>query len=158
MMSKKQTDNNSSNIHGSAVVVGETGVLIIGPSGSGKSRLAMNFIQSARAVGTYAALVGDDQLWLHHCNGRTIATVPRATRGLIEVRGSAILSTPYQHRAVIHVVVRLPGAGEGDRLPAADNQFAGPGDTFLPLLQIVPGQLQNPYELLLAYTENRLLR
>lgn len=118
----------------------------------------MDFIQSASAIGTYAALVGDDQLWLSQCNGRTIAAVPQATRGLIEVRGSAIMSTAYQCRAVIHMVVSLPGEEAHDRLPAQDNRFECPGGTFLPLLHMVPGQLQNPFELLLAYTENRLLR
>ncbi|MGY4366173.1 serine kinase of HPr protein (carbohydrate metabolism regulator) [Bradyrhizobium sp. LB1.3] len=49
-------------IHASAVKVGDLAVLIRGPSGSGKSRLAFDLIMAGRSgVVERAVLVGDDQ-------------------------------------------------------------------------------------------------
>jgi len=52
-------------VHASAVRIGERAVLIRGPSGSGKSRLALELILAARTgVIAPAELVGDDRVHL----------------------------------------------------------------------------------------------
>ncbi|MGY3362652.1 serine kinase of HPr protein (carbohydrate metabolism regulator) [Bradyrhizobium sp. GM0.4] len=50
-------------VHASAVKVGDLAVLIRGPSGSGKSRLAFDLIMAGRSgVLETAVLVGDDRV------------------------------------------------------------------------------------------------
>ena len=45
-------------LHATAVVHGESGVLILGPTGSGKSALALALLARARSAGEFGALVG----------------------------------------------------------------------------------------------------
>src|SRR5579872_1976133 len=58
----------SSSIHASAVLVGTRAVLIRGPSGSGKSRLALELIQ-AKSAAPFARLVADDRAYLEAAHG-----------------------------------------------------------------------------------------
>jgi len=74
-------------MHATAVVLGVKGVLIRGASGSGKSSLALELIRRTQASGTFAALVGDDQISLEAAAGRLVANAPRQIFGLIEVHG-----------------------------------------------------------------------
>lgn len=105
-------------LHACCVVVGEAGVLIRGPSGTGKSRLARQLIQAAGQDGVpFARLVGDDRIRLEKRHGRLIARSVPAIAGRIEARGLGILSVPYEAAAVVRLVVdglaeapeRLPG-------------------------------------------------
>ena len=50
-------------LHATAVVVGESGVLLRGPSGAGKSSLALALIWAARERAGFAALVADDRVF-----------------------------------------------------------------------------------------------
>ena len=58
------------NVHGTAIVIGTTGLLFLGPSGTGKSAVALHCIGQARAQGVFAALVSDDQVLLGDAGGR----------------------------------------------------------------------------------------
>jgi len=64
-----------STIHASAVLVGARAVLIRGPSGSGKSRLAFDLISAAGGPMRFARLVADDRAELEAAGGRLL--VPR---------------------------------------------------------------------------------
>jgi HPr kinase/phosphorylase len=92
-------------IHASALLVGYRGILIRGPSGSGKSRLALSLLQSADAG--FARLVGDDRIHLEARHGRLLMRSPGALAGLIEVRGLGILRMPFEPVAVAQAVVDL---------------------------------------------------
>jgi HPr kinase/phosphorylase len=85
-------------------------VLILGPSGSGKSELAVQLV----ALG--AVLVADDRTRLALRNGRLVATVPPSIRGMIEVRGIGILRLPALAEAELALAVDL-GQREPTRLP-----------------------------------------
>ena len=61
------------------------GVLIEGPSGSGKSSLALALIDRG------GVLVGDDSVSLERDGARLIASPVPATRGLLEVRNLGII-------------------------------------------------------------------
>jgi hypothetical protein len=104
----------SSTIHSSAVLVGPFGILIRGPSGSGKSRLALSLLQ--RAGSHFSRLVGDDRLHLQAVHGRLLMRPATALAGLIEVRGLGIIRVPFEPVAVAHAVVDL-GAADAARLP-----------------------------------------
>ena len=60
----------ASNMHASAVVVGDRCILISGASGLGKSGLALALLVHARTLGWFGCLVGDDQLLLSAHHGR----------------------------------------------------------------------------------------
>ena len=109
----------SPTIHASAVLVGARAVLIRGPSGSGKSRLALELIQAARG-GTlrFARLVGDDRVHVEAAHGRLLVRPAAALAGMIELRGTGILKLPYEPSAVVGLVVDLAAAA-AERLPAA---------------------------------------
>jgi serine kinase of HPr protein (carbohydrate metabolism regulator) len=107
-------------IHASAVLVGERGVLIRGPSGSGKSRLAFDLILAARAGQIPATtLIGDDRVCLTAHNGRlTVQGVPELA-GMIEIRGLGIRTIGFTDQAPVDLIVDL-SATDADRLPAPE--------------------------------------
>jgi HPr kinase/phosphorylase len=111
----------SATIHAAAVLVGARAVLIRGPSGSGKSRLALELIQAAHSGPPhFAHLVGDDRVHVEAAHGRLLVRPAATLAGLIEVRGVGIRKLPYEPRAVVGLVVDLAAAAE--RLPQADQQ------------------------------------
>ena len=97
-------------IHASCIAFNGRGLLITGPSGSGKSALALQLI----ALG--AALVADDLTELTLDNNRLIARSPPALHGLIEARGVGILRTTATLQAEITLVADL-AQPEPERLP-----------------------------------------
>ena len=108
-------------IHASAVLVGTRAVLIRGPSGSGKSRLALELIAAAQSgPPRFARLVGDDRVHVEAAHGRLLVRPAAALAGLIEVRGVGIRKLPYEPSAVVGLVVDL--AAQAERLPQADQQ------------------------------------
>ena len=66
---------------------GWRGILIQGPSGSGKSDLAL------RAIGQGFRLVADDRTVLFLSAGRLFGRAPGPLNGLIEVRGLGVIQT-----------------------------------------------------------------
>jgi HPr kinase/phosphorylase len=94
-------------VHASAVVIRESGVLIRGPSGSGKSSLAMALIAGAGSRGQFARLIGDDRVGLESVGGRLIARGHPSIFGQIERRGLGIFRVPHFAAAVVGLVVDL---------------------------------------------------
>jgi len=99
--------------HANAVVLRETGLLLRGASGAGKSALSMELLAEARRNGEFASLVGDDRIALENRNGRLIARPHVAITGSIEVRGAGIASVAFERGAVIRGLVEL-AAGEDE--------------------------------------------
>lgn len=104
-------------VHASAVLIGARAVLIRGPSGSGKSRLAWELIEAARdGAVVFARLVGDDRVHLQAAGGRLLVQPNEALAGLIELRGVGILRRDHEPCAVVGLVVDL-AAADAERLP-----------------------------------------
>ncbi|MGI6244309.1 MAG: HPr kinase/phosphorylase [Pseudochelatococcus sp.] len=103
-------------VHATAVVIGETGVLIRGRSGSGKSTLARRLIARAACGGRFARLVSDDRVRLTAVHGRLVAESVAAIAGLLEVRGVGIIAVPHEPAAVVGLVVDMEMPPE--RLPS----------------------------------------
>ncbi|WP_274626779.1 HPr kinase/phosphorylase [Arvimicrobium flavum] len=99
----------TANLHGTAVVLGDRGVLITGRSGSGKTSLAFALIERARASGHFARFVGDDQLLLAVHDGALVVEGPDTIRGLAEVYGLGPTRVSSQGRAVVDLAVDLVG-------------------------------------------------
>jgi len=107
-------------VHASAVLVGERAVLIRGPSGSGKSRLAFELILAGRAGQVpRAILVGDDRVHLDTSGGKLIVRSVTELAGLIEIRGLGVRRIEHVDAAPVGLVADL-GAEDAARMPAAE--------------------------------------
>lgn len=88
-------------IHATSVAIGGRAVLLMGPSGSGKSDLALRLIDRG------ATLVSDDYTALTDVAGTLRAAAPPTIAGRIEVRGLGILQIPHVDDVAVALVVRL---------------------------------------------------
>ena len=103
------------NIHATAILLDGKGVLIRGPSGSGKSLLALYLLDIFASRGRDAALVSDDRVELESLGQTILLHGPATIAGLIELRGHGIVSRPYQTGKRLDLVVDLVPALE--RMP-----------------------------------------
>ncbi len=136
-------------IHASAVLVGARAVLIRGPSGSGKSRLALALLQAMEAGSlTFARLVGDDRVRAEAVHGHLLVRPADALAGQIEVRGLGIRRMDYEPLAVAGLVVDL-GSAQGERLPAPEQTETVVAGIRLPRLAVAAAA--DPLPVLLAH-------
>ena len=99
-------------LHASCAARDAHGVLLLGPSGSGKSDLLLRLLDRG------FALVADDRVDVE----AGTAKAPGALAGLIEIRGLGILRFPYVLEARVALAVALGPGGQdrgqdGERLP-----------------------------------------
>jgi HPr kinase/phosphorylase len=114
------THGKGPSVHASAVLVGDRAILIRGPSGSGKSRLAFDLILAGRSGQIPpAVLVGDDRVHLEASQGQIVVRPAPELAGLIEIRGLGIRRCGFVGEAVVGLVIDL-GAASADRLPAPE--------------------------------------
>jgi HPr kinase/phosphorylase len=145
----------SPSIHACAVLVGAKAVLIRGPSGSGKSQLALALLQAAQAGRLpFARLVADDRAHMEAVNGRLLVRPASALKGLLELRGSGIRTLEAEPVAVIGCVVDLT-AEDATRLPERHAQEAVIEGIRLPRLAVASGQEALPSVLDLLHTLGR---
>ena len=139
-------------VHGTCVALGQRAVLLRGPSGSGKSDLALRFLFLARrgpAALEAPILVADDQVRLVRDGNRLLAASPESIRGRIEVRGVGIVAAKAIAEAELVLVVDLVNMGETERLPGPDARVRLLGID-LPLLRLAPFENSAPVKLVLA--------
>jgi serine kinase of HPr protein (carbohydrate metabolism regulator) len=102
-------------IQATCVAIDGLGVLLRGPSGSGKSDLALRLIDGG------AKLVADDGVDLRRQGERLFARLPPgapdSVRGRIELRGLGILPAPAVAEAPLDLVIDLVAADALERLP-----------------------------------------
>ncbi|WP_411962703.1 HPr kinase/phosphorylase [Mesorhizobium sp. ES1-1] len=99
------------NIHATALLIGDRGILVTGASGSGKTTLALALIAHCRPCGLFARLVGDDQLFVEGHAGRLVCRVPAVIAGLAEVPGLGPRPLPFEPACVVDLHLRLLAAG-----------------------------------------------
>ncbi len=99
-------------IHATCVMLEGRGVMLRGPSGSGKSDLALRLIDRG------AELVADDRVVLSMEDGRVSARAPAVLRGLLEIRGIGPVRVPAVDEAQIVLVADLAPGEPVERLPA----------------------------------------
>lgn len=97
-------------MHASGVLLGPHGVLITGPSGSGKSLLALDLLDQFALRGAPAFLVADDGVEVTAGADGLAMGAPEAIAGRIELRGRGIIAVPHVDRAPLHLVVELVDA------------------------------------------------
>ncbi len=129
-------------IHATCVAIDGHGVLILGPSGSGKSDLALRLIDRG------AVLVSDDRCIVAAREDATVAVSPPATiAGKIEVRGIGIMTMDNLDNAPLALVVALENdpprmPDEGDTVEIARCR--------VPRLRTDAGQASAPIKVALA--------
>jgi HPr kinase/phosphorylase len=129
-------------IHATAVAIGGRAVLLRGPSGSGKSDLALRLIDAG------ARLVADDQSELVRRDDRLIVRAPATIAGLIEVRGIGIVRLDTLPEAAVALVADLVPADKVERLPPR-RSVTILGLT-LPLIEVAPFEASAATKLRLA--------
>ena len=93
----------SETMHASTVARDGRAVLICGPSGSGKSDLALRMFDRG------FALVSDDQTLVRREGDRIIASAPATIAGKLEIRGLGIVEMDHQSDVPVALVVELTG-------------------------------------------------
>lgn len=99
----------SETIHASTVAVDGRAVLLTGPSGSGKSDLALRMLDRG------FSLVSDDQTIVRRDSDRLIATAPATIAGKLEIRGVGIFELDHVSDLPVALLVEL--TSEIRRLP-----------------------------------------
>lgn len=95
------------NIHATCISYRDNGILLIGPSGSGKSDLALRMMMNKGAQ-----LVADDRTDVEEKFGRLRATCPENIRGMMEVRGIGLCRFEPCPSVFVELAVELVPAGE----------------------------------------------
>lgn len=99
----------SENLHASTVAVGGRAVLISGPSGSGKSDLALRLLDRG------FTLVSDDRTIVRKEADRLVASAPPNIQGKLEIRGIGIFDMEIVTDVPVALVVEL--TSDIQRLP-----------------------------------------
>jgi HPr kinase/phosphorylase len=139
-------------VPGTCVALGRTAALLRGPSGSGKSDLALRFLFLARrgpAALEAPILVADDQVCLVRNDGRILARPPDTIRGKMEVRGIGLVEVKSLMEAELALVVDLLPAAQIERLPEGNAKARLLGID-LPLVGLFPWEASAPIKLALA--------
>lgn len=129
-------------VHGTTVALAGDGVLLRGPSGSGKSDLALRLIDGG------ARLVADDQTELARTPDGLVARSPASIAGKMEVRGVGVMRVPTVPSVLVRLVVDLVPTDWVERLP--EPQFCEYLQCSLPLLALAPFEASTPAKIRLA--------
>lgn len=138
-------------VHGTCVALGRRAALLRGPSGSGKSDLALRFLFLARrgpAALEPPALVADDQVRISRDSDRLLAAAPESIAGKMEVRGVGIVGIKPVAEAELVLVVDLVAPNEVERMP--EPQTVPLLGLEIPLIRLAPMEASAPIKLALA--------
>lgn len=91
----------SENLHASCVAKDGRAVLLAGPSGSGKSDLALRLLDRG------FTLVSDDRTVIRKDGVQLVATAPETIKGKLEIRGIGIVDMATVQNVPLAMVVEL---------------------------------------------------
>jgi HPr kinase/phosphorylase len=140
MTARAVTDNLL--VHATAIAIDGHALLLRGPSGSGKSDLALRLIDAG------GRLVADDQSELFRRGDGVIVRAPTTIVGLLEVRGIGVFRLDPLAEAPVALIVDLVPPEAVARLPAP--QTATILGVTLPLIAVTPFEASAAAKLRLA--------
>jgi serine kinase of HPr protein (carbohydrate metabolism regulator) len=129
-------------VHATTVAIGGRAVLLRGPSGSGKSDLALRLIDAG------ARLVADDRSELWRDGDAVLVRAPATIAGLIEARGIGILRVDSLAIARLSLLVDLVAPEAVERLPEPRSETVL--GLSVPLIALAPFEASAPAKLRLA--------
>lgn len=109
----------SETVHASTVAIDGKAVLIGGPSGSGKSDLALRLIDRG------AVLVSDDYTIVRRTDAGLVASAPATIAGKMEVRGLGIVEMATAAEAPVALFVELDASPQRLPEPGETRSLAG---------------------------------
>jgi serine kinase of HPr protein (carbohydrate metabolism regulator) len=138
-------------VHATCIAVEGRAVLLRGPSGSGKSDLALRCLalQPTPWSPARACLVADDRVLLTRDVNHVVASCPPSIAGRIEVRGLGIVPVETVPAATVVLVVDLTAREKIERFPhpLVDEALLG---VRLPVLPLWPFECSAPLKVLFA--------
>ena len=135
---------NIEQIHATAVLLDGKGVVLRGPSGSGKSDLALRLIDEG------AMLIADDRVDVKITHGKLHCAPLENLAGMIEVRGIGIVKQDFAPTAPVALVVDLVALDDETRLPdSLTHEFFGQNICYLKLFAFAAS---SPAKIRLALT------
>ena len=130
------------NIHATAlVVIGDRGIMIVGRSGSGKTRLPWRFDRSGAACGRFASPgCGRSGVPANLATVASVARAPEAIAGLIEVRGLG--PAPIAHDTSTSSILWCPSWPRQTRRGSRTSKLMNAEASSVPLLTLPKGNTQ----------------
>lgn len=138
-------------IHATTIALNGRAALICGPSGSGKSDLALRCLMQGPSplVRGQARLVSDDYTIFRRQDDAVFLRAPETIRDKLEVRGYGIVSLETVEEARLVLIVELVSAHQIERLPdpLPQREFAG---VEVPVLRLAAFEASSACKLLLV--------
>jgi HPr kinase/phosphorylase len=129
-------------LHATAIVLAGAGVLIRGPSGSGKSDLALHLIDGG------ATLIADDRVEIKLVDGKLHLSAPLTIQGLLEVRGIGVVDIDAAQNIPLCLIADLKSSSEIERMPVAKVERID--GNAIPVIDIDPFELSAPAKIKMA--------
>ena len=104
-------------IHATLIQLSGFGVLLRGPSNSGKSSIALRILDEAEQSRAQCHLIADDQVILASNADHLVGQVPDDLFGKMEIRGVGIINVEARHECMIDLVVDLVPHQSLERMP-----------------------------------------
>ena len=106
-------------IHATAIAIGKRAIIIRGPSGSGKSDLALRCLamSASQLLASPARLVADDQVLVTREGMSLVVTAPQALLGRLEVRGLGIIEMDPEQAAKVILIADIVERSRIERHP-----------------------------------------
>ena len=145
-------------LHATSIAINGHGLLLLGPSGSGKSDLALRCLAMGPSPLHDAPfeLISDDRTIVSVCDRQVIMTAPSAIAGQLEVRGVGIVDVPHTRGGELCLVVCLTDE-DVERYPALEPRFECILGRSFPMIHVRAFEASAPVKLAMALKQIRLL-